>query len=174
MIGWLRDELRWWCSDFRYRDDPEHAQTMRVSWAKAAEQLGLRHVIGANTFEDRIEGFVEGYQVEVTYVSNFDVQKPETIIRVRSGDAPTNLPTSNAEALLRTYDENAGTRASLMPEERAWIRGHRYGIGISGNHNEVCYHQLWQMYDAADIFFVCMAIVKTIRYLDPNLTKLQE
>ena len=76
------------------RDDPEHARSMRAAWANAAQELGLRHVVGADTFGDRIEGIVDGYQVEITYVTNFDAQKPETIIRVRFGDVNQNCTDS--------------------------------------------------------------------------------
>jgi hypothetical protein len=170
MIRWLQEVL--WLGD-SYRDDPEHARLMRGSWQKAAEELGLRHIVGADTFGDQIEGVINGYRVDVTYRTNFDAQKPETIVRVRNGDTDPSLPILGREALLRRYEENAGTRNELIAEETAWLLGQWDGIGIHGNEHELCYQQLYWMYDPADITFVCLAMVKVMRYLDPNMTKLQ-
>jgi hypothetical protein len=172
MIRWLRAEAEFWFGD-AYRDNPDHVRSMRASWAKAAQELGLRHIIGTDTFADRIEGSIDRCQVEITYVTNFDVQKPSTIIRIRYGGGEPNLPILNAKSLLQLYEQNVGSRSALIAEEKAWLLGHRFGIGISGNEREMCYYQLWSMYEPADIVFVCTAMVKTMRNLDPNVTKVQ-
>jgi hypothetical protein len=172
MNVWIRSFfMRWF--DLPYRDDPAHARKMRAAWEKAAMELGLDHSMGNDTFGDRIDGAIDGRRIEVTYEANYAVQKPETIIRVCLDDIQNSSQTLDSKSLLEIYDENAGPHGKLIDEERAWLLGHRLGNGIRGNSKELSYHQLWSMYDSADIVFVCIAMLKVMPYLDPNRCKVQ-
>jgi hypothetical protein len=172
MLDWIRNHVLS-PMESPYRDDPAHATKMRVAWKNAAAELSLNHVIGDTTFEDRIDGYIDIFKVAVSYEPNFDVQKPETIISACLEGRSEKLPMSDSNRLLEIYDENAADHGKLIEEERAWLSGHRGGLGIRGNMNELHYCQLYWMYDASDIVFVCTAMLKIMPLLDPSRTKVQ-
>lgn len=147
-------------------------QQLRDAWSRAAVELGVTHILGADAFEDRIESILNGLELLVTYESDFDVQRPKTVIRVRRPNT-TNSERLDAKNLLSVYDKNVGPRGPLIPEERAWLLGHRMGNGIQGHESEITYHQYWDLYRSDDLAFVCVAMTKLLACLDPDRTSIQ-
>jgi hypothetical protein len=136
----------------------------------AAAQLKLSHSIGSTIFDDEIAGIRDGFRTIISYVGNYELQKPETLIRMFLGRLVTEKNLSSKELLAR-YDESVKTYGvvsddSLSENMRLWFLGHRRGIGTRVVNGVLLFSQLYIMDEPSDIILISNAMVITCRQLE--------
>jgi hypothetical protein len=173
MVTTLVSRLRAWLSQ-RLAGDlmvVKAERAVRAAQSAAAQELGLERSVGATAWEDRASGSLGPYPVVISYAPNYDVQKPETVITLGPAKGAAARLDLGREELLAAYDESvrrygASSAGALSAEQRAWLAGHRLGIGAQAKSGCLVYRQLFGVEEPASIVLVCKALVVVLAQLD--------
>ena len=120
--------------------------------------------MNASPFRDALVGVVNGQHVLVRYLSNYDVQKPETVIHVLSPDCG-NLPDLDRDALA---DKCAAADPEFDSEAAEWFRGRRLGVGTVLSNGSLRYRQFYEM-DSAQLICLVTAMARALPLVQRHL-----